>query len=94
MKLEKAFGTQACESTQIAVKSESVFAVKKNKPKKSGKAILKMKRVSFCLATNHLGRFCKLIGHVEKCYKRKEVSTNTQDDATIEESEQFEKFPK
>ena len=56
------------------VKSEPVYAIEKTKPRecyRCGEANFTMKHVNFCMATNHRCKYCKLIGHLEKCCNKK-----------------------
>ena len=74
VKRQKAYGTQVSESTKTVVKSEPIYAIEKTNPRecyRCGEANFTKEHVNFCMATNHRCKFCKLIGHVEKCCNKK-----------------------
>ena len=74
VKRQKAYGTQAADSAKTTVKSEPVYAVEKTNPRecyRCGAANFTMEHVNFCMATNHRCKFCKIIGHLEKCCNKK-----------------------
>ena len=72
---QKAYGVQvSAEPAKASVKTEPVFAVEKTNPRecfRCGEGNFTMEHVNFCMATNHRCKFCKLIGHVEKCCNNK-----------------------
>ena len=71
---QKAYGTQAPESSKPAIKSEPVYAVEKTNPRecyRCGAGNFTMDHVNFCMATNHRCKFCQLMGHLEKCCNKK-----------------------
>ena len=73
-KRQKAYGSQAPESTKTVVKSELVYAVEKTNPRecyRCGAAKFTMAHINFCMTTNHRCNFCKIVGHVEKCCNKK-----------------------
>ena len=74
VKRQKAYGSQATDSVKTVVKSELVYAVERTNPKecyRCGAANLTMEHVSFCMATNHRCKYCKIVGHVEKCCNKR-----------------------
>ena len=74
VKRQKAYGSQAPENAKPLVKSEPVYAIEKTKPRecyRCGEANFTMEHVNFCMATNHRCKYCKLIGHLEKCCNKK-----------------------
>ena len=75
IKRQKADGVQvSADSAKVSVKSEPVFAVGKlnfRKCFRCGEGNFTLEHVNFCMATNHRCKFCKLIGHVEKCCNKK-----------------------
>ena len=74
VKRQKAYGTQLAETPKTTIKSEPVYAVEKSNPRESyrcGEANFTMELVNFCMATNHRCKYCKLIGHLEKCCNKK-----------------------
>ena len=71
---QKAYGAQACETPKQSIKSEPVSAVEKANPRecfRCGAANFTMEHVDFCMATNHRCKFCKIVGHLEKCCNKK-----------------------
>ena len=74
VKRQKAYGAQASETPKQSKKSEPVFAVEKANPRecfRCGAANFTMEHVDFCMATNHRCKFCKIVGHLEKCCNKK-----------------------
>ena len=88
VKPQKAYGTQAPEPTKSVVKSKPVYAVDTTNPwecYKCGAANFAIEHVSFCMATNHRCKLCKIVVHVEKCFNKK-FPQRQKDDAATEES--------
>ena len=74
VKRQKAYGTQAPEPRKSVVKSEPVYAVDKTNPRECYRCVaanFTMEHVNFCMATNLRCKFCKIVGHVEKCCNKK-----------------------
>ena len=61
-------------SQQKELKSEPVYAVETTNPRefyRCGAANVTKEQVDFCMATNHRCKYCKIVGHVEKCCNKK-----------------------
>ena len=74
VKRQKAYGTQLAETPKTTIKSEPVYAVEKSNPRefyRCGEANFTMEHVNVCMATNHRCKYCKVIGHLEKCCSKK-----------------------
>ena len=74
VKRQKAHGSHASENAKPLVKNEPVYAIEKINPRecyRCGEANFTMEHVSFCMATNHRCKYCKLIRHLEKCCNKK-----------------------
>ena len=74
VKRQKAHGSHASEKAKPLVKNEPVYAIEKINPRecyRCGEANFTMEHVSFCIATNHRCKYCKLIRHLEKCCNKK-----------------------
>ena len=74
VKRQKTYGMQAPETPKTSVKSEPIYAVEKSKPRecfRCGDQNFTMEHVNFCMATNHRCKYCKIVGHPEKCCNKK-----------------------
>ena len=74
VKRQKAYRSHAPENAKPLVKREPVCAIEKTNPRecyRCGEANFTMEHVNCCMATNHRCKYCKLIGHLEKCCVKK-----------------------
>ena len=71
---QKTYGMQAPETSKTSVKSEPIYAVENANPRecfRCGDQNFTMEHVSFCMATNHRCKHCKIVRHLEKCCNKK-----------------------
>ena len=75
VKRQKSCGLQTTENPKIAVKTEPVYAIEKSSNPREcfrcGESNFTPEHIKNCTATNNSCKFCKIVGHSEKCCKRK-----------------------
>ena len=75
VKRQKSYGLQTIENPKIAVKTEPVYAIEKSfNPRecvRCGESNFTPEHIKNRTATNNRCKFCKIVGHLEKCYNKK-----------------------
>ena len=74
VKRQKAYESHSSETPKTSIKSEPVFAVEKSNSRecfRCGEPNFTMEHVKLCQAANYRCKFCKIVGHTEKCCNKK-----------------------
>ena len=70
VKRQNAYESHSGETPKSNIKREPVFAVEKSNPRECfryGDPNITMEHVKLCQAANYCCKFCKIVGHTEKC---------------------------